>query len=299
MGLIRARGGAVLILFALFTSGGCNCSPASEACSAPFREPPHRIISLAPSATEILFALGAGPQVVGRTSYADYPPAARRLPSVGGVQLDLESLVALAPDLVVAESITSPDVVRRLRALGLNVLKVDSSNLDGYFKTLATLGLVTGHVAAARNLSRTLHHKIACLQRLIGRTPLARRPRVFVEIWNRPLQTAGAGTFIDDCIRLAGGRNIFHDLDGYPQVSPEALVVRDPQVVLLTSSTVASFEAREAFAGLTAVRDHAVHAVLADTMVRPSPRLVDTLGLLANYLGVARLPMPLKSAPPQ
>jgi iron complex transport system substrate-binding protein len=277
---MNRRLSAVVVLGLALIASGCGWTAPST--PSPPSGRPQRIISLAPSVTEILFALGAGRQMAACTRLCNYPPEARRLPRIGDMHIDLEAVVGLAPDLIVAESITPEEIVRRLQALGLPVLQVDSSTLEGYMTTLKVLGQATGHQEEARRLQESLAAKLASLRATRGRIPLRQRPRVFVEIWGRPLQTAGGGTFIDEMVRVAGGSNIFHDVSGYPQVSPEALVARDPEVVLLTTSSVDDFLGFEAFRALSAARAKAVLAIDPDTFVRPSPRLGQGLDALVG-----------------
>lgn len=261
---------------------GCRASPVSTII--PSSGVPRRIISLAPSVTEVLFALGAGPQVIACTRYCNYPPQARRLPKVGDVHLDFEEIVALAPDLVVAESITSDSIERRLQSLGLRVVRVDSTTLEGYMQTLRTLGWLTGHRVQAQTLAGALRARIRALQAATARIPLRLRRRVFVEIWGRPLQTAGAGTFLDEMISLVGGVNIFHDVRDYPRVSAEAVVIGDPQVVVLTTEKREEFVSWPPFSALSAVRSGSVYSLDPDTLVRPTPRLLRALDELARIV---------------
>lgn len=264
-------------------AAGCTSAPRG-AGRAPTVAPVRRIVSLAPSATEVLFALGAGPQVVACTQSCTYPPEARLLPRVGDMHIDLERVVAAAPDLVVAEWLTSSDVTRRLSALGLTVFQGESATLAGYLDTLRRLGQATGHADAAARLGEGLQRQVGHLRERLRHRPLNRRPRVFVEIWSRPLQTAATGTFIDELVGLAGGINVFHDLEQYPQVSAEALVLRDPDVVLLTSTSPDEFAAHPAFRGLRAVTRRRVFAVDPDTVSRPGPRLSQALDRLTEIL---------------
>lgn len=252
---------------------------------------PSRIVSLAPNVTEILFALGAGPRVAACTNRCNYPPEVAPLPRIGDVTLDFERILAMAPDLVVAESITTDKDVARLRSLGLNVLKVDSGTLEGYYTTLKTLGERTGTAARATALAASLRRTVERLGRQAGGPS---PPGVFVEIQARPLIGAGRGTFIDEMVTLAGGKNILSDVAGsYPQIDPEAIVARDPRVVVVTiEGDPEEFGRRPGFSRLTAVRRHAVHVINPDLLVRPSPRLEQGLALLARWIEEARQESP-------
>lgn len=259
---------------------GCVATPPAE--PPPLLTPARRVVSLAPNTTEILFALGAGAQVVACTNACTWPPEVKTLPRVGDMHIDLERVVAVAPDLVVAEWVTPPELVTRLRALGLRVLQTDSSTLQGYLATLRVLGAATGHTAEASRMRASLEARLAQMRARLRHLPSRQRARVFVEIWSRPLQTAAAGTFIDEMVVLAGGVNVFSELEQYPQVSPEALVMRDPDVVLLTSSSPQEFASRPAFQSLQAVRGGRVFAIDPDTLTRPGPRLGQALDTLSK-----------------
>ena len=263
----------------------CGCTWVRRTSEVqPLSSPARRIVSLAPNATEVLFALGAGSQVVACTNACNYPPQVRGLPRVGDVHIDPERVVAVAPDLVVAEWLTPDEAVSRLQSLGLRVLRLDSSTLDGYFCTLRVLGAATGHAIEAERLRTSLEATLHARREHLRTLPRHERPRVFVEIWGRPLQTAANGTFIQEMVVLAGGINVFEELEQYPQVSPEALVLRDPDVVLLTSSTPQEFTAQPAFRSLRAVRSGRVLAIEPDTLVRPGPRLSQALDALCGAL---------------
>lgn len=258
----------------LLLAAGC----ARTTAPPPVSGPAARIVSLAPSVTEVLFALGAGPRVVACTSTCDYPPQVRTLPRIGSLTLDYDRIVALRPDLVVAEAITPADAVERLQHLGLRVARVQSRTLQAYRETLDTLGRLTGTQAQAGRLARELDDAVAA-----ARARPTSPPRVFVEVGDRPLFTVAQGSFIDEMVRLVGGANIFGDLAAeYPKVDPEAVVARDPQVVILTASDVAAFESRPAFATISAVRTHHVFRIDPDLLVRPSPRLRQGLAILAR-----------------
>lgn len=269
----------VCLLGSLLASG-CAAAPSAE--PPPLHGPARRIVSLAPNTTEILFALGAGAQVVACTNACTWPPEVKTLPRVGDMHIDLERVVAVGPDLIVAEWVTPPELVARLRALRLRVLQTDSSTLKGYLATLQVLGAATGHLAEAEQIRASLEARLAQMRERLRHLPFQQRARVFVEIWNRPLQTAASGTFIDEMVVLAGGVNVFSELEQYPQVSPEALVMRDPDVVLVTSSSPQEFAARPAFQSLRAVRNGRVLAIDPDTLTRPGPRLGQALETLSK-----------------
>jgi len=244
--------------------------------------PPQRITSVAPSVTEILFALGLGDNIVGISDADDYPASGLRGKTrVGGVILNVERILALRPDLVIGVAGLQQEQLERLIRLGLPVLAVEARSLEETFAQISLLGRVTGRGAAADRLVGGLRARVAAVERRVrGRVP----PRVYVEIWDEPLQTAGAGTFIDDLVRRAGGRNLMADLHGWPQVAPEAVVRRDPEVILLTYAGRQRVAARVGWAGVAAVRRGRIYELDPDLVSRPGPRLVDGLERIARLL---------------
>ena len=247
--------------------------------------PPARIISTAPSNTEILFALGLGDKVVGVTDSCDYPPEAKTKPKVGAVELDYERIVAMSPDLVVAVGSLQRQAISRLSELGVAVLAVDPKSIDGVLRAITLIGRATGAQDRASRLVGELRGRIDRVAQKLARLTQSERPRVFVEIWGEPLMTAGPGTFVDELVSAAGGRNIAHDADGeWPVFSAEAVIERDPDVVILTNFNKAEALARRAWQGISAYRTGRVYEVNPDLLVRPGPRLVDGLETLAALL---------------
>lgn len=252
------------------------------------RRAPERIVSLAPSVTEILFALGLDARIVGVSTADDYPPEkVRSKPRVGGLQLDVERIVGLRPDLIVGVASLQRGQLDRLVAMGLLVLAVDARSLADIYAQIGTIGLVTGQDRAARRLIESMRsHELLVTAAVRGRP----RPRVYVEIWGEPLMTAGGGTFVDDLIRLAGGRNIFADLGGWPQVNAEAIILRDPEVILLTYPNRSQVLARRAWRQVAAIRSGRVAEVESVLVSRPGPRIAEGLEQVARILHVEAFP---------
>lgn len=246
-----------------------------------FPRPPQRVVSLAPSVTEVLWAVGAGPQVVGVSSADDYPPEVRTRPRVGGVQVDEERLVALRPDLVVGLKSLQEPVLRRLRGRGLRVLAVDASSLEETYRLVVLLGEVTGHAARAEQVVARMRARARAVEaQVAGRPPV----RVFLQVWDQPFLTAGRGTLPDDVVRRAGGRNVFADVVGWPQVSEEEVLTRDPECVLVLGRGRARVLERAAWRRTSAVRRGCVAEVEPSWVVRPGPRLVLGLAHVAKVL---------------
>ncbi len=246
---------------------------------------PHRIISLAPNVTEILFSLGLGREVVGVSSYSDYPAAAKRLPVVYTFNgPNIEKILALKPDLLIAAAIVTPAAIAKLRSLHLPVLVTDPSTVPDILKDIQLVGAATG----ARGAATT---EVAGLQRRIDRVKtvmrhIQARPRVFYELDPKSFYTGGKGSFVDSLITLAGGVNIAGKIaNPYPALSAETLIASNPQYIILGDynygTTVASVAARPGFGLISAVKDHHVYAFNDDLISRPGPRIVDGLERLA------------------
>lgn len=246
--------------------------------------PPQRIIALSPSLTENLFAVGAGRQVVGVSAYSDYPPEAATLPVVSdAVQVNLERVLSLEPDLVLADLQVVQAHAERLEALGIPVFAVNVPNLEALFDTLLLLGRVTGHEATARELVAVLRARVAAVLARTRAIPEEGRPLVFVEVWHEPLMTAGPGSFIDELVTLAGGRNLAHDAPNpWPTYSVETVLARNPDVILLTNRYRDEVLARPAWQGVRAIQTGRVHEVEPDWLTITGPRLVDGLETLAG-----------------
>lgn len=255
--------------------------------------PAQRIVSVAPSNTEILFAIGAGSQVVGRDELSDYPEEAKTISSVGGSLGDFnsEAIVALQPDLVLASELNSPDLVQSLESLGLTVYYLGNpTTFEGLYANLETVGKLTGHESEAKDLVASLTARVSAVDEKI--MPLSSRIPVFYELdGTDPTKpwTSGPGTFVDMLINRSGGFNVGSGLtDPWAQISSEELIKADPQVILLGDAlygmTVESVAQRPGWDVITAVKNNAIYPFNPDTATRPGPRLVDALEELAKLL---------------
>ncbi len=250
--------------------------------------PPARIVSLVPSVTEILFALGAEDRLAGVTDFCDYPPAARRKPSVGGmVNPNLEVVVALRPDLVVATTEGNrEETVAQLRRLGIPTYLVAAHHVGDVTALVTRLGGLTGREAAAATLGARLERRIDAVRRAVG--PL-RRPRVLYVLWPEPLIVPGREALVTELIRLAGGESITAaDADSYPRYSLEAAVAKAPEVILLANHGAHTGpidrERWQRLAELPAVRAGRLHQVDGNLLHRYGPRIVEGLEQLARAI---------------
>jgi iron complex transport system substrate-binding protein len=246
---------------------------------------PQRIISLAPANTEILYALGLGDRVVGVTEYCNYPPEAAEKPKVGSFSdVDLEQVVGLEPDLVLATSLHTAVVVPALQERGIPVFVADPQTVPEVLETIRTIGHITGKDQTAEALTAQMQERIIAVQETIKDAP---RPRVFWEL-GPELYTAGPGSFLNDLIVMAGGENIAADADSpWPQLSLEAIVLKDPEIVMLADhnygETAETVTQRSGWGNITAVREGRIIELTNDDIVsRPGPRIVEGLEFLAR-----------------
>jgi iron complex transport system substrate-binding protein len=253
--------------------------------------PAARVVSLAASNTEILYAIGAGPQVVGRDEFSDYPTEAKSLPTVGGSYggYSYETIVSLKPDLVLAAEINTPEQVKALDDLKVKVYYLKNPvDMDGLYQNLEIVGQLTGHVAEAQQLSESLKARVKAVQDKIA--PLSSRPTVFYELdGSNPAApyTFGPGTFMNMLIELAGGTNVGSTLDAqWAQMSLEALLVQNPSIILLGDAaygvTPESLATRPGWEKLAAVQNNQIFTIDDNLISRPGPRQVDGLEALAK-----------------
>ena len=254
--------------------------------------PAQRIVSLAPSNTEILFALGAGSQVVGRDSFSDYPAEALSVTDIGATYeaLNTELIVSLKPDLILLAEVNAAEQVKTLEDLGLTVYYLKNpTTLEEMYANLEIVAQLTGRQPEAAELIESLKARVAAVDEKI--MPLSSRLSIFYEIdATDPAKpyTAGKGTFITLLIDRAGGYNIAADLDGYPQLSLEQVVAADPMFIILGDSaygvTPESIATRPGWENLSAVKNNQIFPFDDNLVSRPGPRLVDGLEALAKLL---------------
>jgi len=255
--------------------------------------PAARIISLAPSNTEILFAIGAAAQVIGRDDFSDYPAEAKDLPDIGGSngKYDLEKIASLKPDLVIASELNTADQVKALEDLKITVYYLSNPpDLEGMFANLITVGELSGHKAQAATLVDTLRQRVKAVQDKVS--GVANRPTIFYELDatdpSKPY-TAGPTTFIDQLIQISGGVNIAGSLStAWPQISLEEILVKNPDMILLGDAAYgnspAQVKQRAGWTGLKAVKDNNIQVFDDNLVSRPGPRLVDGLEILAKLI---------------
>lgn len=269
----------------------------SEGIETSIAQEPVRIISLLPSHTEILFAIGAGEQMAGCTTNCDYPEETQNLKKVSlsnPGSINLETLVALKPDLVLLGGDYHQRIREQLSKLKIPVLSFESQSLAEIERSIRGMSRSTGHVDAGEKLIQKLQQEVASIQEKIKPYQKEGRPRVFYQVWDQPLMTAGPTSFIGELIDLAGGENIFDDVDlPYPQVSEEILIQRNPDVILLPRSKKDHSDATEIVKKLSeqsgwkqmkAVKNQRIYLIEEDFISRPGPRVVQGLEKVAQAL---------------
>jgi iron complex transport system substrate-binding protein len=250
---------------------------------------PKRVVSLAPSITEIIFALGQEDLLKGVTTYSNYPPAALMLPKVGSyIRLDLERIVALKPDLCIAIKDGNPKAAAdRLTALNIPVYAVNPLDIETVAQTVIEIGGLLNAEEKARDLAEQMHTRVRRVKNLVAKT--THRPRVFFQIGIAPIVSVGSDTFINELIVLAGGENLAAGSAAYPRFNREQVLSLAPEVIIISSMTRgASFEQIKAewqsWQMIPAVQNHRIDLVDSDLFDRPSPRLVEALELLVRLI---------------
>lgn len=247
---------------------------------------PQRIVSLAPSVTEMLFALGLDDRIVGTTDYCDYPEAAKSKTRVSGYSTpDLEKIVAVQPDLILAESIHENTVLPALEKLGLPVFVTSATSIDVILHNITALGQVTGKSKAAQTLVGDMTKRIDAVTSKTTALAPKDRPGVLYVVWFNPIWTMGSKTFTDDLISKAGGINVFSaDFEKARVVSLEAVVTKNPQVILVSAMATTAdlvynnIKKETRLASVDAIKNDRIYKISDSNLIeRPGPRIVQGL----------------------
>ena len=249
-------------------------------------EEPERIISLAPSITEMLYSIGLADKIVGVTTYADYPKAATEKTKIGSVtEPNIEKIVSLKPDLVIAAGINKKPTLKKIKDLGIKVAGFNPHSIKGTINSIVKVGRLTGSDQKARQIAAKMRVQVDEIKDLVDKKLKNKpRPKVFYEIWSDPITTAGKGTFINDIIRTSGGENIGAKAKGpWPTYSLEKLLVENPDIYISSphsapsSVTVESIKNRDNYGSLKAVKNDRIYIVNQNIVSRPSPRIIKGL----------------------
>ncbi|HEU4641653.1 MAG TPA: helical backbone metal receptor [Gemmatimonadaceae bacterium] len=292
-----SRIASLLIVLASLACGG-RSAPATSAGTDDFGAPvragtarvPARIVSLNPTTTELLFAIGAGDRVVGRTHWDVWPDAARRVADLGpGLRPNVEAILARRPDLVVLyASADDRDAARRLADAGVPVIALKVDRIADFRRAALLLGAATGELARARLVADTVERSLARVRAATAALP---RPTVFWHVWDAPIITIGRGSYLDELLDVAGGRNVYGDLaQPSPQVALEDIVRRDPDVILAGAAGAAQIRASVPWRAVGAVRRGRVLVVDTNLVGRPSVRMGEAAASIARLLHPGALP---------
>jgi iron complex transport system substrate-binding protein len=251
-----------------------------------FKSSPKRIISLSPSTTELLFAMGLGPSVVGVTEHCNFPAEALALPRVGSGTLEgisREAILSLSPDLVLCKWDSHQPLVETFEKLGVPIVGLGPETLSQMFDEARLLGRVTNQQVAAERLILAMEKRLIQLKAIVSQIGEAEQKRVFYQVWDSPLMTAGPKSFIGELLETAKLKNVFHDLNArYTRVSSEVIVERDPEIILAPTThsvevRLESFASRPGWDKVAAVRDQRIYIIDGDQVSRCGPRLLDAL----------------------
>lgn len=252
-----------------------------------------RIVSLSPSCTEIIFAIGADDALVGVTAFCDYPPEAAKKTKVGGFSgksVSIESIVALKPDLVLLEGQMHQRLMDLLEKAGVRCRAVNAVHLADAYGIIREIGALTGFESTAAKTADRLRARIAAVETRLKQKKRwsIQRPNAFWIVWDDPLMTVGGTTFISEAIYAAGGKNIFADLtEQYPSISFESVLTRNPDWILTgadhgENTVLQSLKNRQGWGALSAVKNGKLAAVDADSINRIGPRLASAIEALAR-----------------
>ncbi|MBE0625169.1 MAG: cobalamin-binding protein [Burkholderiales bacterium] len=294
-GKLAAQRCAALLLAALVLTGTAAAAGIritdDAGRSVSLAHPAQRIISLAPHMTELLFAAGAGAQVVGVVEYSNYPAAARRIARIGdSAQLDLERIVALKPDLVVVwQNGNAQRQLEKLLHLGIPVFYNEPRRLPDIARAIEQLGRLAGTEAQAQPVARAFVARMAALQRrYAGRDPV----RLFFQIWDQPLMTVNGEHMISDVMRMCGGRNVFAGLRALtPEISTEAVLAADPEAiggVSAEAGQAGNLESWKSWPRLTAAARGNLFVIDSDIISRNTPRILEGAERLCEELAAVR-----------
>ncbi|MFC1942605.1 ABC transporter substrate-binding protein [Chloroflexota bacterium] len=300
----RKPGTIYLILaFALLFTASCASPPESMTPTSTqitdqlgrtvtIDKPPQRIISIAPSNTEILYALGLSGQLVAVTKYCDYPPEAKEKPNIGGYTTpNIEEIVALSPDLILATSKHKERIIPQLEEKGLTVFALDPKDLDNILASIKLVGDVAWKQDEAAKLLADMQGRITAVTDQTKSIPEEERPLVFYLTWHDPLKTSGQGTLNNELLQQAGGKNVFAEVTGSQSVDFEALVMRNPQVMIAgigmgtgEDQTLTYLKAETRLQNTEASKNSRIYGIDMDLTGRGGPRIVEGLEQFARSI---------------
>jgi iron complex transport system substrate-binding protein len=285
------------ILILVFSSKVSYSQPLSATDATGFTlnlsQPPNRIISLAPGNTEILFALGLNDKIVGVTTYCDEPSEALEKEKIGNVtEIDLEKILTLQPDLILASSLTPEETVIRLHELGLPVFTLKSETIEQVIEDMTKVSVLSGAEASGSTIVKTMKDNLKKINDLAQSIPDYQKPLVFHIIWHDPIWIAGNNTFINEFITLAGGKNLAEDIQGYSTIDFEEILRRNPSIITVIENHGKNEENQlyqfvtkdNRFQTVDAVKNNRVYTIDSNLVSRPGPRVVAALQCFAQII---------------
>ncbi len=300
---------SIFLVVAILALSGCT-SPSTQPTTGPvsgkypmnitddkgrvvtIKKMPERIVSLSPTNTEILFALGLGDRVVGVTDYCNYPPEALNKTKVGGItNVNVEQVAALNPDIVLAASLTKKETAEKLDSMGYAVFVNDPRNVSDIEKSIMNVGRACGAEENATRLCGEINASIKAITDKTSTLSESQKPRVLMLLDTYDFYVAGSNCYGDDLIKIAGGQNVAYKLNDYKAMSKEAVIDADPDIIIMPVDqySQADFEklrngTEDWMMQLSAVRNGRVYAIASDPIFRPGPRVVDAAQAMAKII---------------
>lgn len=265
----------------------------SSGSAITIEDEPQRIVSLMPSITEILFAVGAGDKVVGGTEDDHYPPEASKLTKVGRyTTINYETVAQLEPDLVLLDEANGEDTIERLEELNVQTIIVNPKTIDEIMESVLLVGTVTNNKENAQYIVDDMQQVVNAVKESSKDIPDEDRPGVLYIVWDDPMYAAGADTYPDDLIDMAGGKNII-EASGWPITNLETVVNADPQIIIcsgmggLSHQIMNNTKNNEAFETVDAIKNDRVYPIKDPNIIELSgPRIVQGLEELQIYMGI-------------
>lgn len=283
VGFFMFTGKISFFIMVLLAGSLYGCTKGNDNQQAPDR---NRYVSLTPATTEILFSLGLDENIVGVTSYCNFPSRALSKDKIGDFSNpNIEKIISLKPDIIFATGLEQNQVIKRLRALEQRVVVIDPNNFNQLLEDIMKVGKITSKIAEAELLVASINKRIKELQESVRK--YSQKPKVFIVIYDKPLMTVSKGSFLNEMIEMAGAVNVASNLPrSYCQISEEWVIDKNPDIILTTvEHNKSMFTESEKFKRINAVVNNRVYdAVNPDIMLRPGPRLVQGLEQLIGYI---------------
>ncbi|WP_028777860.1 ABC transporter substrate-binding protein [Shimazuella kribbensis] len=242
---------------------------------------PERIISLVPSNTEILFAIGAGQKVVGVTTNDDYPKEVKSLPKVGDMTINAEKVVAQKPDIIFASMLNGKETIDKLKKLGLTVFVLDANSIKGVYQSIDLAGQVTNQLNQSDQLIGKMEQEKLKVFREVAQAKKNKLVKVWIES-DPSLYTAGKGTLLNELITIAGGDNVAKNIAGWPQISSEQVVKWNPDVIVSMYGDTSVIKNRAGWSTVNAVKEKKIISIDPNIISRPGPRIIEAMQQLAK-----------------